>query len=61
MKMIPIGVDLPWGPDLVELANTRYFEYNESINFQNVLDEQKLKDQNIEEIKNDMEDDIDTM
>ena len=61
VKMIPIGVDLPWGPDLVELANTRHFEYNESINFQNVLDEQKLKDQNIEEIENDMEDDIDTM
>ena len=59
-KMIPIDVDLPWGPDLVELANARHFEYNESVNFQKILDEQKLGDQDVEEIS-DFEDNRDDM
>jgi len=64
IKMIPIGVDLPWGPGLAELANARNFEYNESVDFQDQMDEQELKDQDIEEIEymgDNVEDDIDTM
>ena len=51
-------LDLSWGPDLVELANAHYFEYNESVNFHYILDEQKLEDQDVEEIS-DFEDNRD--
>jgi len=36
IKIVPIDDDLPWGPDLAELANARYFEFNETTSIQNV-------------------------
>ncbi len=66
VKIIPIGEDLPWGPDLAELANARHFEYNESVNIKDMLDEQKLDDLDIEEYmddrgKDEMEDEMDAL
>jgi hypothetical protein len=57
VKIIPIGDNLPWGPDLADLANARHFEYNESVNTEKVLDQQELENFGIEEIDDNMEED----
>jgi len=50
IKIVPIGDDLPWGPDLAELANARYFEFNESTNIQSMPKKQELGNPGAEEI-----------
>ena len=42
IKIVPIGEDLPWGPDLAELTNARLFEFTESTTIQNVLEKPNL-------------------
>ena len=42
IKIVPIGDNLPWGPDLAELANARHFEFNESTNIQSVPEKEEL-------------------
>jgi hypothetical protein len=56
VKIIPVGDHLPWGPDLAELADARYFEYNESVIVQSV-DREKLESLHVEEMDEGVEDD----
>jgi len=56
VKIIPIEADLPWGPNLAELADTRHFEYNESVNLQIIIEKQQPEDFDMREIGEDMED-----
>jgi hypothetical protein len=57
VKIIPIGYDIPWGPNLVELADARHFEYNESVNTEKVLDKQGMEDFDSDEIDDNMQED----
>jgi hypothetical protein len=50
IKIVPIGDDLSWGPDLAELANARHFEFNESTNIQSMPEKQELGNPGAEEI-----------
>ena len=56
VNMIPIGVDLPWGQ--IQLNQQIHVILN--VDFQNIMDKQKLKNQDVEEItyiEDDVEDD----
>ena len=50
IKIVPIGDNLPWGPNLAELANARHFEFNESTNIQSMPEKQELGNFGAEEI-----------
>jgi hypothetical protein len=58
VKIIPIEQDLSWGPNLTELANARYFEYNESVYNQDI---QESEDLDSDDAELDMDYDIGTM
>jgi hypothetical protein len=59
VKNIPIGEDLPWGPNLLELANARHFEFNESVNTKQLLDEHMLDHLDTTEVYEHIDDDAD--
>ena len=61
VKIIPIEQDLPWGPNLTELANARHFEYNESVYNQDVEDIQESENLDSDDAELDMDYDIGTM
>jgi hypothetical protein len=56
VKLIPIEDDLPWGPDLAELAEARHFEYNESVNTQIIVDKTQRNLFDMSEMYEDIED-----
>jgi len=49
-KIVSIGDNLPWGPDLAELANAHHFEFNESTNIQSMPEKQESGNFSAEEI-----------
>ena len=61
VKIIPVGDDLPWGPDLAELANARLFEYNESVNAPYLHDpvEEDMEEDAEDEVGDEVENEVD--